>query len=74
MPPVASPGFSNGATAAVPSGAATTVWAPLRTTTWPHVTAASRAASLRASSSSLRSPSAPGEIPDAARSRANSPA
>ena len=36
VPPVASPGFSNGATATEPSGAAITVRAPLRTTTWPH--------------------------------------
>ena len=71
---VASAGFSNGATATDPSGAAMTVLAPFSTTTWPHVAAASRAAAARAASSSTRSPSSPGSRPLPARSRSNSPA
>ena len=51
-----------------------TVLAPLRTTTWRHAVAASRAAAARAASSSTRSPSSSGAWPLPARSRANSPA
>ena len=40
MPPVAIAGFSNGAIAIDPSGAAMTVFAPLSTTTWRHSAAA----------------------------------
>ena len=57
VPPLARAGFSNGAMATWPSGVAMTVRAPLRTTTWRQVVAASRAAATRASSSSARSPS-----------------
>ena len=53
-------GFSNGATATDPSGAAMTVRAPLRTTTWPHSSAAARVTRARAASSATRSPSASG--------------
>ena len=74
VPPLASPGFSNGATAISPVGDAITVRAPFSTTTWPHARAASAAAAARAASSSTRSPSAAGSRPDAVRSRANSPA
>ena len=40
VPPEAIAGFSNGATETEPSGAAITVLAPLRTTTWRHSAAA----------------------------------
>ena len=74
VPPLASAGFSNGATTTSPPGSAMTVRAPLSTTTWRHAAAASLAAATRASSSSPRSPSAAGSRPLPARSRANSPA
>src|SRR5207244_978107 len=54
VPPLAMAGFSNGATATDPSGAAMTVRAPLRTTTWPHSSAAARVTRARAASSATR--------------------
>jgi len=53
MPAGASPGLAKGSMAVRPSGAATTVYAPLSTTTWPQAVACDCATATRSACTSL---------------------